>query len=683
MIKLVLVIILLLYTIQSTGLYICEKLYLKDSFQIPIGFVFYLFILQLSYYPVQFYQLSSKWIMLFSSVISLFFLLYGIKNLKKVIQSFLKLEYLWIFVSTIVFCYVFNYLSIAMDFSDSSVYLNYISQNIDIDHLNCFDFWTGKLQQPNEVFYIYQGYYHFGSFLCWLTNIPTNILHVTGYVSNLVICVWGLGILYSVVSSVFAVEVIHHFKITNKLLKNTLILFLLFYFNYYYWRVGYAFYGNTFRTLFVGMMVYYLFRKFSEHEEVSIWVFSAIIGAGLASSSSFLFIIFDIVYLMMAYYFVFLKEKSFKTLSIIVFPMVLYTIGFIGYYSMIVAHVVLIVVVIYYYGMNRFLDKYIQYADTFLIKTGKILFLVIVPCILVAFSWHLCRNPYYLSNYTHYFENHAEYDMVIDPFGRFDNNFERIFMLIQWVGLISICWKCLKNKKYFIPFLLLGSLVIFLNPLTTPAIAKLYADFVYYRAFDILFNQFTLVLYVLAIAQCFKKCKVVNVVLCLSMMLLTFGMHTPLLIGEDGYSSYYYLKKLSASENSLFKIENADYYVMTSLMESDLMDSDEQLTVISHAQGLKTFFPQVYQIFSRRQLFDVSSRVNEEFYQLARNHYDWEENQELDYSKACSYIQEYDVDLAIIQYKNNFEFDIATNACMITVINTDSYHIKKVMDYEE
>lgn len=682
MIKLALVIFLILYTIHCTGMFICEKFNLKDDFQIPIGFVFYLFILQLSYYPIQFYQLSSKWIMLFSSLITLFFVGYGVKNWKKSFKALLKKEYLWIVVSTAVFCFVFYRISIAMDFSDSSVYLNYIAQNIDIDHLNCFDFWTGKYQQPNEVFYIYQGYYHFGSFLCWLTNILTNLFHVTGYVSNLVICAWGLGILYSVVSSVFALEIVHHFKIPNKLLRNSLIIFLLFYFNYYYWRVGYAFYGNTFRTLFVGMMIYYLFRKFSCKEEISTWVFSAILGAGLASSSSFLFIVFDVIYVLMAYYYVVLKESSFKTLSVLVFPMVLYTIGVVGYYSMILAHIILLVVVAYYYGMNSFLNKWIQYADNFLLKFGKILLLVLVPLGLIVFSWILCRNPYYLSNYAHYLENHAEYDMVIDPFGRFDNNFERIFMLIQWFGLILVCWHNIKKKKYFIPFLLLGCLLIFLNPLTTPAIAKLYADFVYYRAFDILFNQFTLVIYVLAIANCVKKNTVINLALCAAMLILTIGMHTPILIGEDGYSSYYYLNKLASSENSLFKIEKEDYTVMTLLMESVLMESDEQLTVISHAQGLKTFFPNVYQIFSRRQIFDVSSRVNEEFYQLSRNHYSWEEKQDENYSKSCDYIKEYDVDIAIIQYKNNFEFDIATDACMVTVIKTESYHIKKIMDYE-
>lgn len=677
MLKLFLVLIIILFVAQSAGVFFCKRFSLKDTFNLPIGFGFYLFVLQLVYYPIQFYQLNSIFIMIGSLVVSGVFGVYGLIHLKEMICSLNKLDYLWIVISTALFVFVFYRLSVALDFSDSSVYLNYIAQNIDIDRLNYFDFWTGKIQYPNEPLYLYQGYYHFGSFLCWLTNVPTTIFGVTGYVANIVVCTWGLGIIYSVVSSVFVLEIVNYFKIENRFVHGSIIAFLLFYFNYYYWRVGFAFYGNTFRTLFTGMMLYYLYRMYSKHENVSLLVVPVLMGAGLASSSSFLFIVFDIVYLVMAFLYVFKKEESFRTLSIMVFPMVLFTIGLIGYFSMPLAHGVMLVVALYYYFMNhKVLSGVIKAADDFLIKYGKWLLLVVFPLGLVIFSWVLCQNPYYLSNYAHYFENHADYDMVLDPFGMYANFFERIYLLLRWIGMAILCVKSIKEKNYFIPFMLLGAFVIFLNPLTTPAIAKLYADFVYYRAFDILFNPFTLVIYLVMIYQAVQSKRFIVTALCAVLMALTATMHLPLVNSDWSYSSYSYMLQQGENENSLFKMTNEDYQIAQIIKDLGIMESDHQITMISHAQGLRTFFPKTYQIFSRRQIFDESKRVNEEFYQLARFHYGWEENEELDYSKSCSYIEEYDVDLAVIQYYSNYEFDQATDACMITVGESYNYKIK-------
>ena len=103
MLKLFLVLIFILFVTQSAGMFFCKRFSLKDTFNLPIGFGFYLFVLQLVYYPIQFYQLNSIFIMIGSLVVSGVFGVYGLIHLKEMICSLKKLDYLWIVISTALF----------------------------------------------------------------------------------------------------------------------------------------------------------------------------------------------------------------------------------------------------------------------------------------------------------------------------------------------------------------------------------------------------------------------------------------------------------------------------------------------------------------------------------------------------------------------------------------------------
>ena len=67
------------------------------------------------------------------------------RNSKSPFVKNFKNNYLvFVFISFIVFIFVFYNCFLDLDYSDSVMYLNYASQNVNIDKLNLFNLYTGK-----------------------------------------------------------------------------------------------------------------------------------------------------------------------------------------------------------------------------------------------------------------------------------------------------------------------------------------------------------------------------------------------------------------------------------------------------------------------------------------------------------------------------------------------------------
>ncbi len=96
--------------------------------------------------------------------------------------------------------------------------------------------------------------------------------------------------IYSLISSMLIVNFAEGLKIKQKSVKYVLIAFTLFFSNFYYWRVAFAFYGNTYRTLLAAYLIYTAYCWLRDKEDSLKYVMMFIVGAGLACSSSYLFI---------------------------------------------------------------------------------------------------------------------------------------------------------------------------------------------------------------------------------------------------------------------------------------------------------------------------------------------------------------------------------------------------------
>ena len=87
--------------------------------------------------------------------------------------------------------------------------------------------------------------------------------------------------------------------------------------------------------------------------------------------------------------------------------------------------------------------------------------------------------------------------------------------------------------------------------------------------------------------------------------------------------------------------------------------------------------PEAYQIFTPRNEWFVS--VDEDFFSIARRHFDWREEGSPHYEKTCEYIEQYGVDYILDQYWENAAFDEAADACSVIVYDGSKYRVRQVL----
>lgn len=145
MIKIGIVVLLVLFISSAYGISLNKRInYKLNDFVTPVGFALLMMLLQIAYYPAMLFNLPSTYEHIVSIVVFAIGIYIGIKNIKMVIEEYNKKRSLIILASFALFIFVFYQCYIDIAFSDSQMYLNYMSQNINTDHINLFHLWTGE-----------------------------------------------------------------------------------------------------------------------------------------------------------------------------------------------------------------------------------------------------------------------------------------------------------------------------------------------------------------------------------------------------------------------------------------------------------------------------------------------------------------------------------------------------------
>lgn len=676
MIKIALVVMLTILVSSAYGVSLNKKINFKyNDYVTPIGFAFLIMLLQIAYYPAMLFNLSSTYEHIVSIIIYLIGLGLLLKNYRLVLDEYWNKRSLIIGLALMVFVFVFYQCFIDIAFSDSQMYLNYMSQNINIDHVNTFNLWTGELGKEWDTIYLFQGYYHFGSFLCYLVNAPYYLFGFGGFVENITIQTWGLGIIYSIISSMLIYNFANYLK-KNKWMKYILLVFGLFYLNFFYWRVALAYYGNTYRTIYTCALLFYLYRFFKENRYDFKWICVIINFAGIAFSSSYLFISFAIMYALMVYVFKTQRRNSISDMADFVLPLLIYALASFYKDNQTLFIIGIILAPLYYLFRNKaFVIKYTDMIEGFLHKYATHIFVygVCLVFMLGGAIYYFLINPNYEYNYAHYFKNHQNYDMIKDYFFIYSGRSQSLVNIIRWLGVVLIFINPDQNNgNRFIKNLFIVLLVIFLNPMNVIAISKLLASNVYYRTFDVIFNPLTEMMFIALILERFNK-RYVYVGMSIFVAYMLVYCHGVSHINENSGEYGYYLNRNVMPK---YKMDYYNYDVIKAFQDS-IKDKEynRQIRVISHAEGLRVFEPEIHQIFTAREYYYPNDRINMEFYEQARNHYPWESYYETDFSSACAYIERFDVDYAIVEWLQNWDFDIEVGKCGKLIYQNDVFHL--------
>ena len=420
-----------------------HRLYLLRSL---IGFVCLLFVLQLGYYPMQYFHLSSTFVFIFNCIVLTFGFIIGIKQIKKADFFFLKS---WIFYVLLILIFFIIKIIPATEAGDDWFYMPMIMDNIGNEQINSINPRSGWDWNIGELWQ-YQGYYLFTSFFYQIQSLLQNGIEAifVSFRSTFTL----LMIIYSSIIIGYIEEMFPKVKKTFIWLVQftTIVLISFLEWSHLYWG-SFACFPTFFPLLLLLLNEYALKRT-----KRLVLLICITNGAMLSLFSSALFLN---VFLMISFYgYCALKKKIyFEDYALMLLSSFLYLCFFLGK-----PYLFVVVVIIYYLiykikknKINQFLNSYSIYI-IFLLP----IIIAIVSFILgMSFTWSLYRLG----------TTFLIFNLVICA-----------VILYMWV---------VEKKVNPMTFAFLIFNLVFFNPIVCPFIARFFtSDQVYYRLFYITKN---------------------------------------------------------------------------------------------------------------------------------------------------------------------------------------------------
>ena len=220
--------------------------------------------------------------------------------------------------------------------------------------------------------------------------------------------------------------------------------------------------------------------------------------------------------------------------------------------------------------------------NQFIGKHANIIFIVILPLIAIVFSFiDMNFDPNYPWNLNHYFNNHANYDMVKNYLFLYSDWMDNGLNVLRWIGVLLLIMKINKDSgdEYLLRHFLILT-VFFLNPLTTSFISKMFASNVYYRAFESLFNVFTEMLLFSIILNMLWNKGVLRVLVSSFLVIVVLYSQFDSLVLANPSSAYGYYVNEGKTVLPLYKIRSGELDVIKAFENEivNLEPRDRQIT---------------------------------------------------------------------------------------------------------
>lgn len=435
------------------GKLIIKKEGILKDISAPIGFVIFFAILQLGYYPMQYFQVNSNVVHIYTAIITIGALIYGCTKFKVKDFNFLKRYEFYILIILI-----FGVIKVlpANEAGDDSFYMPLIMENAETEQINSVNPRTGWDWNVDEI-YKYQGYYLFNSSMYGLQSIicnSTDNIFITFRTTMTFVSVIMMSIILSAIKKEWKIKGIIGIILTvfSILLTGTLEL------SHLYW--------GSFNIFVIGIPVYLLiFYKYIIEDNSKYCYLLAIIGLGLNSlASTSLFLQVLIIFSFFMYN---VRKRTFKLLDylIIMLPNFLYVVLFLN-------KLILFIPVILLYSIfsfnkkiqniiNNFVNKYV-YKYLFVIP---FVFLVLGVLLKLDFSWNIYR-------------------------------LSKVILIFNITMALAITYLDIKTKKIGpLEFAFVMFILFFFNPLVAPFVSKYFtSEVVYYRLFYITKNPVMIIL---------------------------------------------------------------------------------------------------------------------------------------------------------------------------------------------
>lgn len=464
---------LLLLLAEGTGAWLKRILGIgRNGYHAPIGFAFLFSVCQLFYYPAEIFDWSMKAVVIITAIVLIASVVFVAYDLKDIFDAWFRKETLIILLAAALFIGISHFHNVMTSASEETFLAMKLS----------------SIQAPQ-----YQGYYYFTLAFSWFIEKLRLVIQGLPIISYGAVRIYGFGLLYVVASTMAIVDVLSSFRLRNHWFAFALGIYLLFNGNYTAWLKGSAWIGLSWSILFITLSVFNSYRYLKEENEQRKYLLIVIFGAGLACDNSFGLSGLAMLYGLMVYLFSIRKIRSLFDLFTLLIPHVLY----IAVTSISVSPYIAILLVLFYlwFSFRRYkrpIRRWIARSEEYCFDHWRELFLIAVPVVLVlgSIAVFVLRKGAGLSSYLYYFSDFHEIDGVRDYIFIHSGVLEIIINLFRWGGLISLIALAREKADCSVRMLMIVLLVVFLNPLATPAISFMTGP-MFFHTFHVLFNPFT------------------------------------------------------------------------------------------------------------------------------------------------------------------------------------------------
>lgn len=425
------------------------KLFLKPADKLyklraVFGFAVILFILQLGYYPMQVFQVSSVITNSWTLLILLIFMIRGLYTFRKEDLSFLKC---WEFYFLIVLIFGIIKIIPGSEAGDDWFYMPWIMDNADISKINSIQPKSGWDWNINEL-YKYQGYYLLQSFLYYIQNALLPSIHAV-FISFRV----TMSLLFIIFTTMTFQGIKELMPLKNKRLVSLIVGCSILLIGYQEWS---HIYWGSFAVfpIFIPLICLFFNAYCKEQKRIYVWGLMIINAAIISLFSSALFLNTFLTISFFAYN-IYKKNASIKDYYYISLPLLVYFTFFIKMPALLL--------VLCIFALLLQADKLVTCIDyllnrffKYLLAALPILWILLALFMKWPFTWSLYRLGYTFL----------------------------IFNIVMCGWILFMLFRKESMEPMIFAFLIFN--ILFFNPLVCPSVSHLLTgEHVYYRLFYI------------------------------------------------------------------------------------------------------------------------------------------------------------------------------------------------------
>ena len=541
-------------------------------FNLPLGLLCFFGITYLLAFPFVFLRISASLyqLLLFLIFISVFIYALFIVFKEKHFFTAKKLQFTLLGIATLFVLftlYIASNQTLGEQAFDSVFYMTFVGNNVTTSYLGWRNYDSNVLSTSFNLKYDFSSYYYFNSFVIKMTKTIFPSMNEITYGSQFV---WQGSFMLMFLNT------LTFFNLSKQLIKEKkysilIVLFsiLCLFFGSRYYNTALAFIGNNFRVIIIANILMLLHQMYQtdDFSNKNLLVTSLLFAALISITSSGFFIAAFMLY---GTFFVLLNKYrlvAFKVIALLGYPVFLYLFTFLFQYWTVVLTPLTVVLFL-------FLSK-IQSQDinSNFEKYMSIIMKYIIPAIIITIVFLLDNQFQYKMDY--FFLKGSTQDMVWDYFSFETLPFSLVNICLLFL-LATILFK--KSTDSFLRNFLAIILITFLNPLVIPFTIKFLTEYVFYRAFDIIFNPFTISFGIISLYESFPKIRKLFVLFALPFIWVSYS----------GFTTHYHnCFQLPAYYNRILKSTTDEISVHLALNEIIATSNFETYPIVA-SQSFQT-----------------------------------------------------------------------------------------------